>query len=566
VEFCLTKDKANEFLKKIKSRELDVYKLTEMTSLERRAEFMKKLGLDEETARQVNALFESKLLLKYKTTGIKNWIEKTGNLKEEAKRGLLEQVNKYDKVFNPKDEAAFLEDLASKKLGNDITAEEAKTLFELAKKVKETAAKVGDTPIRSKERMEYGTSLVLFKDYAGKLKLEKAQLKDFLNPGKLLYKVSGIAKSIVSSLDNSFFGRQGIKTLYTRPDIWAINFAKSFGDIGRALAGRDAILPIKADVFSRPNALNKNYKQMKIDIGLASEEAFPSALPERIPLLGRLYKASEAAFNGAALRMRADLADALIRKMEKQGVDIRTDAENVGNLVNSMTGRGSLGKAEAISRELNALMFSAKFLKSNFDTLVAPLQMLTKEGRASFAKRQAAYNFLKIILSIAGILTIAERLNPGSVDFDSRSSNFGKIKIGDTRFDITGGMAALVTLASRIVPTTHNGQWGFWTKNSTTGKFTKMSTGKYGSRSPVDTIEDFFEGKASPGLGLLLDAWEQEFYGGEKWSALGAAKRLVTPFPISTYEDLKKSENASSVLFLILSNLASSLGIGVSTY
>ena len=59
--FCLVKSKAQEFLQKIKSRELDINKLTEMTSVERRAEFMRVLKFDEATAKEVNALFESKL-------------------------------------------------------------------------------------------------------------------------------------------------------------------------------------------------------------------------------------------------------------------------------------------------------------------------------------------------------------------------------------------------------------------------------------------------------------------------------------------------------------------------
>ena len=64
--FCLIKEKADRFKRLIKEGGVKyLQELTEMTSEARRLEFMEKLGVDELTAKEVNALFESKLLLKY---------------------------------------------------------------------------------------------------------------------------------------------------------------------------------------------------------------------------------------------------------------------------------------------------------------------------------------------------------------------------------------------------------------------------------------------------------------------------------------------------------------------
>src|SRR3990167_11156069 len=118
--------------------------------------------------------------------------------------------------------------------------------------------------------------------------------------------LAGTTKSTAASLDNSFVGRQGIKILYTHPTIWTRAFLKTWSDIGKELLGKDSIQAIKADIVSRPNALNGKYEAGKYDLGIKAEEAFPTSLPSKIPILGRLYRASEAAYNGAALRMRAD--------------------------------------------------------------------------------------------------------------------------------------------------------------------------------------------------------------------------------------------------------------------
>jgi hypothetical protein len=69
-------------MKKLKSGEIDPAKLVEMTSQERRDFFSKFLG--EENARQVNALFESKLLLKNQQQGIITWAKKVAGITKEA--------------------------------------------------------------------------------------------------------------------------------------------------------------------------------------------------------------------------------------------------------------------------------------------------------------------------------------------------------------------------------------------------------------------------------------------------------------------------------------------------
>ncbi|WP_460315408.1 hypothetical protein, partial [Staphylococcus aureus] len=91
-------------------------------------------------------------------------------------------------------------------------------------------------------------------------------------------------------------------------------------------------------------------------------------------------------------------------------------------------------------------LFSAKFLKSNIDTLTAH-QFNMKLSK--YARKQAALNTLKIVGGIAATLAIADQLWPGSVNWDPRSSDFGKIRIGKVRFDISGGMSSLVVLAAR---------------------------------------------------------------------------------------------------------------------
>ena len=350
--------------------------------------------------------------------------------------------------MSTEDRKAFLNNYFGEKLANKIntsfedsfiksptesyiTDTEVQKLTEMSKNILDAKEKItSDMPNGSPERLEFGTARALFQEYVSELKVVNKKPSFYLkNPKEAIYEAAGATKSILTSLDNSFFGRQGIKVLMTTPSIWIKNFAKSWKDIAKELGGKNAMIPIKADVLSRQNALNGLYQRMKLAIDIASEEAYPSSLPEKIPLLGRLYKASESAFNGAALRMRADLADRVLKQAEDSGVDLNdtTQLESLGKLVNSMTGRGSIGKAEAVSREINALFFSIKFLKSNFDTLTSHL---TDETMSPYAKKEAAKNLAKIVAGTASVLYLSSQLIPGSVEWDPRSPDFGKIRIG----------------------------------------------------------------------------------------------------------------------------------------
>lgn len=585
--FCLPKEFVTKFVQSLKDGTIDIAKMIDMTSTQRREFLTDIVGID--NARAVNALFESKLLLKDQKTGLVNWAKKTAGLIPEVKKDIIAKIERMETALSAADEARFLEDLAAKKLGYDVTFEEAQKIVDGSKAVAEAKSKIAaDEPIGSDNRIEYGLKFNAFKEYISELKVkgEKPTFREWITDGgKVFSDVAGTAKSILSSLDNSFFGRQGIKTLFTDPDIWGKAFLKSWGDIAKEVAGPgtlskgiDAVSSIKADIYSRPNALNNKYAAGGYDIGLLAEEAFPSSLPGKIPLLGRLYNASESAFVGGALRMRADLADRYIKQAEAFGVNMLDpkEAKGIGELVNSMTGKGHVPLTPGQAKFVNLSIFSIKFFKANLDTLVkgvgSPIQMAADKvaGRTRtpgeiFARRKAATNLLKITGALSSILYTVNTLFPGSVNFDPRSSDFGKIKVGGHYIDISGGLTSIITLAARLTPTTHNGKLGFWYRNKK-GVWTQLNDPNFGQQNAVDVVENFIEGKASPIARAILDFYTGRDFDNHKLGFdLGSAAQLLqnsfTPLPAQTAQDVISSEDAATALGLMISD---GLGGGVS--
>ncbi len=548
--FCLTGQYAELFKQKLISGEINPEILNSMTSAERRQYFKEIIG--DNNAKEVNALFESKLLLKNQQQGIINWAKQVVGIKNPVYRDILSRVNKMTEVLNPQTEKAFLEDLVAHRLGTTVTMEEASKISELAKEVQDLKG--------GPDRLAYGRARVAFGNYINALKegADKKTLSDILKtPLKSISEVAGATKSIRASMDNSAIFRQGWKTLWTNPGTWLKNAKQSFVDLVKTFGGKEVLDEVQADIVSRPTY--DLMQKAKLAVGTI-EEAYPSHLNKltNLPVvkqtLGKAYKASEAAYTGFVYRMRADVFDKYLEIAEKTGVNIQDEAElkAIGKLVNSLTGRGSLGPLEPSANFINNVFFSPRFIKSNFDTLTAHQ---FQKGVTPFVRKQAAENLLKIIGGTATILTIANAVKPGSIEKDSRSSDFGKIKIGDTRFDVTGGMAGLVILASRLI--------SHATKSSTSGTITPLDTGKFGAPTTQDQIYNFFESKLSPASQFILQLRTGKDFSGNPVSPGKTLLDLITPLPITTYQELKSNPNSANI---ILSLIADALGIGTNTY
>jgi hypothetical protein len=129
--FCLPKVFVSKFVDALKKGDIDPEKLMDMSSADRRAFFEPIVG--EENAEDVNALFESKMLLRDQKRGLLSWAKKVAGISEPARRDLVTRIEKLDRVLNPADEKGFLADLAAQKLGVTVTTEEAKKISDLAK-------------------------------------------------------------------------------------------------------------------------------------------------------------------------------------------------------------------------------------------------------------------------------------------------------------------------------------------------------------------------------------------------------------------------------------------------
>lgn len=581
--FCLTDEGVKKIKLAIKEGKINPNKLMAMTSAERAAFFAK--FLTTEQAKQVNLLFEQKLLLKNKEKALVNWAREITGMTTEQKAEISKKIKdayaeKRRRKFDPQGEEKFLNELTadiySKRYKAEVSLEEAQTITELGQDVIRAKEKVKEhldkdfnwdsEANRIKYGIDYGAKKVASDNYIAGLE-RTTNKKGFISPkdgivrsitraGDIAFNfIADNSRAIKASVDNSLWGRQGIKVLYTHPKVWTKNFAQSFRDIGKTIQGGnvagDAVLDaVKAEIYSRPNYFRELYTKgdYKLDIGVMEEE-FPTSLPARIPVLGRLFKAAEVSYEAGAMRLRVDLADKLYGIAEKVGVDLKSNEEvgAINKLVNSMTGRGSVpisGKAQEL---LNKTFFSIKFAKANLDVLLDPVR-----GKSSFTRKQASINLLKIVSSVALLLMIAKALG-ADVEDDATSSDFGKIKIGNTRFDITGGMIPYLTLISRIKANS--------TKSTITGL--KNEGGGFGSPDGMDLFWNFLENKLSPMGQLVKDMVNRKTFDGDKPTLKNELVNMTVPM---VWEGAYNASKIDGVGMALISFIADGLGFSANTY
>lgn len=524
--FCLPEEITNKLKKAIKSGEIDIEKLSSASS-EYRVNFFKQF-MNERNAKEVVALFESKLLLKNQKRGLVTWAKQILGMKPAVERDVISRIMRMDKILNPENEKSFLRELASKKLGVDITIEEARKITELSNKIK---------------------SLENFTDKAGRIKYGRAKLDlidyvNSLNPKRanVVENVLGLPRAAMSSFDLSAPLNQGWGVISRKE--WWDNLAPMIKAFSRESAFRD----IQADIITRPNyKLAKRAGLRLSDLSenlFEREEIFMTTLLDKIPGMA----ASQRAYIGFLNKLRMDSFDDLIKKAKLAGEDVglgSKDLEDIANVVNAFT--GGYGQTNAL---VNAALFSPRKLQSTIKIIDPRTYIDPKTSKT--ARKAAIRNLLGSLAMTGSVIALAGLHGAVETEEDPRSSDFGKIKVGDTRLDISGGIAGYVILLSRIL----SGE----IKSSNTGAIKKLGN-NYTSTSGFDLTANFIRNKLSPLASLIIDVLTGENAVGEKKTPTQSViDRFKPMFLKDAYEVLTEDPEAKILIPFAL------FGGGLSTY
>lgn len=366
-----------------------------------------------------------------------------------------------------------------------------------------------------------------------------------------ILQIANMPRTIMSSFDFSFGGRQG---LFAAPkyrkefwSAWKQQF-KMFGDEKAFQAAQDVIA-------KHPNyTLAKNSGVSFTDVGAKMsdrEERFMSNWAEKLPIIGPAVKGSARSYTAFANKFRMDIFDSLVDGAMKQGLDPHNNpllAENIANLVNNMTGRGTLGKKlESAAPLLNAFFFSPRLIASRVN-LLNPVYYASQDP---FVRKEALKSLVYFAGTMMTILTAA-KLAGADVETDPRSSDFAKIKVGNTRVDIMGGFQQYLTLGARLI----TGQ----SKSSTTGKVTTYGEG-YKAPTRLDAMLQFITNKEAPVASFITDLLKGKDATGHPITLSGELYNHIAPMILQDLIDIAKDDPT-----LLPLGALGVFGAGIQTY
>ena len=461
---------------------------------------------------------------------------------------------------------------AAQSVANIITEREVQIIAQLAKDVAERKTVMQESPRRDNligesattTELEYGTAMSLFLEYVNELKsiankrtVRETVKKYLLNPVDFVSDFAGTLKAAKASLDNSFHLRQGLPTFLKAitghipsVKIWWKTFTQSWKLMWNTLRKQRVMRGLFAEIISDPDY--DLLKQSRIALNVIEEE-IPVDIPSRIPLVGMLFRMGENAFVGSARYMRYQLAKQYLNVWRKSGVELsKKELRSLGALANSQTGRGEIAATNQTPGLLNNLFWSPRNLRAYIDVLT--LHLFNRDFTA-FARRQAAINLLRYISGAAMILALAKWIDDDSVTWDSNSADFGKIRVGNSRFSVGGGMAVLIVLVSRLVTREFT--------SSTTGETKSIDSRKFGALGGKDLIFNFVSNKLSPAAQLALSIIDQKTWDGDKLIIPQMVDDALTPLIIQNVIETGTEDDAANVLAALI---AEALGVNVQTY
>lgn len=425
---------------------------------------------------------------------------------------------------------------------------------------------------------------------------------DLENPSHF-WEAFNLSRGLQAAVDLSAPLRQGIGLIHKK------EFRQAIPAMFRSWASEDGFRALQNDIMNRPmfrktiGADGKVQKSFAEKSGLSlsdltnlnkREEAIMSTWAEKLWGVGKVVRRSNRAYTGFLNKLRADTFENLVNKTESFGVGTKNNlplARSLADFVNTATGRGNLGALERAAVPLNSVLFSPRLMASRLRMLDPRMYLMGPK----VVRREA----IKSLFAIAGVgATVTElgKLAGGTVENDPNSSDFGKVRIGNTRIDPYGGFQQYIVAANRLarpawlkIPDAEGGtDTPFAPLDTLTGFAGKggqqvtssQSENEYDLWNPqrpfdpthLDVAGRFLRGKAHPVLGFVWSLFGgQRELSGEPMNFTtlnpmenSVAQRFI-PILLQDMYELSKTGEIEVPTKLIVGAMAA-LGMGTQTY
>jgi len=282
------------------------------------------------------------------------------------------------------------------------------------------------------------------------------------------------------------------------------------------------------------------------------EESFLTPLADKIPLIAR----SNRAYSGYLDAVRLGYFDLFATELESNKITEESDPQAYKDLVemiNVFTGRGELKSLsnERLQRVANVFFWSPRFMKSRIDAF----RYLTGTKRAHPAIKKLAmrtmFKSVGVNLALLGLASLGGAALGITVNWtDPEDPDWLKIRHGDTRYDIWGGLLPFARTALK---------GGIYLNRRIKNDDLKAGDEFFGIWG------DFFRNKEAPVAAALHTLISGKDFKGEKWEDKTNTQiltELLAPMSVEEFIEAYREEG----LLGPLKASPSFFGTGVSVY
>ena len=239
----------------------------------------------------------------------------------------------------------------------------------------------------------------------------------------------------------------------------------------------------------------------------------------------------------------------------------------IGNAVNVFTGRGGIShqKVATVMNALTGVLSSPRLLLSQIQFMLGqPLYGGTAKTRKIIAvkfygRTIAGYAAIYSLVKLFSKITDDDEVD---VDWTWNSSDYGKIKVGEKRYDILGGISQIVTLAGRI-------KTGETVDAEGKVKIIRGPKKKAIDNSVSDYAKEFVRFKLAPTWSSVYDVAEgtqvdRDDRGRPLPTTTGSVLRKM--FVPITIQDIYRDAGKYGVDEMMVDRILSAIGMGVRDY
>jgi len=362
------------------------------------------------------------------------------------------------------------------------------------------------------------------------------------------FDILGMPRSIQASMDLSAPLRQGIMLAPRHP----VAFAKSFFPMLRAFGDENYAKQLLDDMAKHPSF--KTFTEHGGEITgfsghslMRAEEQFGNRFFDttlRNTALGSGVRASERAYTTFLNKLRLDVFDSITKNWSgtPKGTDL--NYSEMAKMINNMTGRAKLpGQSVGDGKVLNAAFFAPRFVYSR---LAAPIQLVTAPPEV---RKQIAQELGTFVGTGMMVMYLAHKAG-ADIEVNPTSSEFGKVKVGNTRYDFWGGYSQIAKAVAQTVAGSY-----------------RASNGQDYDANRAETVGKFLQSKLAPVPGLAVDLLRGETFTGQEITASqdSVADQLANRLAPLFLQDVVQAMQADGFEGAV-KTLPAGLGLGAATY